>query len=172
MQAPRIETPRTLLRAPSQADFEPFSVMWADPEVTRFIGGKPFSRNENWTRFLRMSGLWAILGYGYWSIEDKAGRYIGTVGFADFMRGIPEIERIPEAGWALVPDTHGQGLASEVVGAIVGWADAQLGAPQTCCIIDPGHDASFRVAEKNGFVVEGLVDYDDGQTTVFKRARR
>lgn len=171
--APIVETERVILRADRAQDFDDFAALWADPGITRYIGGKPFSRSESRTRFLRNAGLWPIFGYGYWAIEDKAsGAYWGNVGFADFERGIDAIRDIPEAGWVLAPEAHGKGLASEIVAAISAWADAHLPHAETACIIDPGNAASIRVAEKNGYVLEGLTDFAGGQTQVFKRARR
>jgi len=170
--APLIETPRTILRAHVRADFEAYARIWADPGVTRFIGGTPFTRTESWTRFLRHPGLWDYLGYGYWAIEDRAdGAYLGTAGLADFERGIASIAGVPEAGWVLAPHAEGRGLASEVVGAVVGWADRVLGAAETCCIIDPGHAASRRVAGKNGFVSRGPAAFGEGEIEIFRRAR-
>ncbi|MBB5685394.1 GNAT family N-acetyltransferase [Sphingobium boeckii] len=169
---PVIHTERAILRAHIRADFEAFAHIWADPGVTRFIGGTPFSYAESWSRFLRNAGLWSIVGYGYWAIEERAGgAYLGLAGLADFERGIAAIKGIPEAGWVLAPQADGRGLASEVVAAILCWADEGLKAPETCCIIDPGHGASKRVAEKNGFASAGLADYGETQIEVFKRPR-
>ena len=45
--------------------------MWADPAVTRFIGGRVFNREEVWARLLRYAGHWQWMGYGFWAIEEK-----------------------------------------------------------------------------------------------------
>ena len=121
---PTIETERTILRPHRLDDFDAYAAMWADPVVTRFIGGKPRTREESWIRFLRHPGMWSLLGYGFWAIEEKAsGRFIGEAGFHDLKRDIvPSIEGMPEAGWALVPSAHGKGLASEVVGRMLAGA--------------------------------------------------
>ena len=170
--APTLHTPRAILRAHVRDDFEPLAQMWADPGVTRFLGGRPFSRTESWTRFLRNPGLWEFLGYGYWAIEDRAGGgYLGLAGLADFERGIPMIAGVPEAGWVLAPHAEGRGLASEVVAAVLAWADDVLRAPETCCIIDPGHGASKRVAEKNGFASRGLAAFGEEEIEVLWRMR-
>ena len=59
--------------------------MWADPQVTRFIGGKTLTEEESWTKFLRYAGLWPFLGFGYWVVEEKASlAFVGEIGFADF----------------------------------------------------------------------------------------
>ena len=127
--------------------------MWADPIVTRYIGGRPRTREESWIRFLRQFGMWPLLGFGFWAIEEKAtGRFIGEAGFHDLKRDMaPSIEGIPEAGWALVPAAHGKGLATEVVRCAVAWGDDNLDAEKTVCIVDARHGGSIAVAEKCGY---------------------
>ena len=34
-------------------DFDACAAMWANPDVVRYIGGKPFTREEVWARLLR-----------------------------------------------------------------------------------------------------------------------
>jgi len=46
--APTVETTRLKLRAHTLADFPDSFAMWADPDVTRFIGGKPSTKEESW----------------------------------------------------------------------------------------------------------------------------
>ncbi len=68
--------------------------MWADPEVTRYIGGKPLTEEESWARLLRYVGHWSLLGFGYWVVEEKTtGNFIGEVGFADYKRDLPSLRR-------------------------------------------------------------------------------
>ena len=43
-------------------DFLDSFAMWSDPEVIRYIGGKPFTREEVWARLLRYAGHWAHAG--------------------------------------------------------------------------------------------------------------
>lgn len=150
---PVIESERTILRAHRMEDFEAYAAMWADPAVTRFIGGRARTREESWQRFLRQFGLWSLLGYGFWAVEDKvSGRFIGEAGFHDLKRDIvPSIEGTPEAGWAFLPSVHGKGIATEVVGAVVAWGDKRFGRTRTVCLIDPDNAASLKVAGKHGF---------------------
>jgi RimJ/RimL family protein N-acetyltransferase len=102
---PEIVTDRLRLRPHGMQDFAASAAMWADPEVTRFIGGRPFSEEETWARLLRYAGHWSFLGFGYWAVEEHSGSdFIGEVGFADFKRQIqPPIGDIPELGWLFVP---------------------------------------------------------------------
>lgn len=152
-EAPTLHTDRLILRAHRRDDFEALARMWADPTVTRHIGGKPATRQESWFRLLRYGGLWPMLGFGYWAITDRAsGQYLGDAGLADFQRGMgPGFDGVPEAGWALVPEAFGHGLATEAMQQVLAWADGTLRADRTVCMIDPGNAASTRVAHKLGF---------------------
>jgi len=86
-EMPIVETERLILRGHRLDDFENCLALWADPVVTRYIGGRPFSAEEVWTRLLRYVGHWTLLGFGFWAIEDKAaGSFVGELGFAESIR--------------------------------------------------------------------------------------
>ncbi|WP_054309715.1 GNAT family N-acetyltransferase [Mesorhizobium sp. 1M-11] len=169
--APTLETDRTVLRAHALGDFDAYAQMWADPVVCRFIGGKARTREESWMRFLRHAGLWSLIGYGYWAIEDRGtGRFIGEAGFHDMKRDIkPSLEGIPEAGWVLAPEAHGKGIAGEVVARMVAWADETIGAARTVCIIDPENRPSLQVAGRAGYVQVLRTTYHGEPTILFER---
>ncbi len=145
--------------------------MWGREDVVRFIGGKPFTKEEVWSRILRARGLWAMLGFGYWAVYERAsGRFVGDVGFADFHRDIePSLEGMPEMGWVLDPWCHGRGYAAEAVTAGLAWADTVLGANAICCIIAPENEPSIRVARKFGFEQVAQTSYKSAPTIIFRR---
>lgn len=147
--------------------------MWADPLVTRHIGGKPSTREESWARLLRYGGLWPLLGFGYWVIEEKSSsRFAGEAGFADFKRALePSFGEAPEAGWALASWAHGKGFATEAVQTIVTWADANLPSPRTVCMIDPENAASTDVARKCGYREFARAKFREKPTVLFERRR-
>jgi RimJ/RimL family protein N-acetyltransferase len=147
--------------------------MWADPAVVRYIRPTPFNEEETWARMLRHVGHWALLGYGYWVIEDKlTGEFLGEAGFADFHRVTepPGVVDLPEAGWAFRAEAHGYGCASEAVAAIVAWADAHFHT-STACMIDQQNLASIRVAEKNGYRASQLISYRGEEVIMYVRER-
>jgi len=162
---PVLETPRLKLRPHRVEDFEALATLWADPAVTRFIG-KPATREESWARLLRYGGLWPLLGFGYWAVEQRgSGAYLGDVGFADFHRPMdPAPPALPEIGWVLSPAAQGHGLATEAATAALEWLRGSC-----FCIIDPAHLGSLRVAAKLGFESRGLARYRDSVTTVLVR---
>lgn len=170
---PRLETERLHLRGHRLADFGDCAAMWADPGVTRYIGGEPCTTEEVWSRMLRYVGHWSLMGFGYWALEDKAsGRFVGEVGFADFRRDMTHsLEGVPEIGWVLAPWAHGRGLATEAARAAVAWGDAHFGPGPTACLIDPSNVASIRVAEKCGYRQIGQATYKGEPTLLFRRSR-
>lgn len=170
-EAPVLETPRLILRAHREEDFEPLAAMWAHPLVTRYIGGRPASTEESWNRLLRYIGHWPVVGFGYWAVEEK-GRagFVGEIGFADYKRNIvPPLDGMPEIGWALAPTIHGRGYATEAALAVTSWGDSHLGAARTTCIIHPDNAASIHVAERCGYREMRQTSYKEQPTIVFIR---
>jgi len=166
-----LTTERLTLTPPTMADFEDSAALWADPEVVRYITGKPSTRTEAWSRFQRQVGGWALLGFGAWTVRETAsGRYIGEIGFGNFKREItPSLGDAPEAGWVLAPWSHGKGFASEAVAAALAWGDARFESPRTVCIIDPDNAASLRVAAKAGYRIYGRAPYHDSEVVLHER---
>lgn len=171
--APRIETARLVLRPSISADLDAHAAMLGDEEVVRHLTGAPIPREDAWRRLLQGPGLWAMLGYGYWSVERRSdGRYIGQLGFADFKREMaPSLDGLPEMGWLFAREAQGQGLALEGVTAALAWADGALGAAEIAAIIAPGNAPSIRLAERVGFVRAEETHYKGEATLIFRRLK-
>jgi RimJ/RimL family protein N-acetyltransferase len=168
---PLIETERLLLRPHRIDDFPAALRMWVDPNVVRFIGGIPSSEQQVWMRILNYAGHWALLGFGYWAVEEKAtDEFIGEIGFANFHRTIaPAMQNVPEAGWAFVSRVHGQGYATEALRAVLAWGDVYLASPRTVCLIGAENHASRRVAEKCGYRTFEQSEFMGEPTIFFER---
>ena len=148
--------------------------MWGDPEVTHYLGGRPFTGEEVWTRLLRYVGHWAWMGFGYWAVEEKvSGEFIGEIGYADFKRELdPSLEGIPDLGWILAARAHGKGYATEAVKPIIEWGDRNLSFAHTVCLVHPENQRSIRVAEKCGYEQPAKINYKGGPILLFTRARK
>ena len=170
---PILETERLRLRAHRVDDLEAAFAMWSDPIVTRYIGGKPSTRQQTWSRLVNYAGHWALLGFGYWVIEEKeTGRFAGEIGFADFHREIAASMRdVPELGFALASHAHGKGYATEAVAAVVAWGDRNLESARTVCIIDRENAASIRVVQKSGYAIFERTTFNDQPTLFLERTR-
>ena len=118
--APLLKTDRLILRRHNVEDFAALHEMWTEPVVYQHIVARPSTREESWSRLLRYVGHWALLGYGYWAVEEQAtGSFVGEMGFADYHRDIdPPLDGRPELGWILKTSAHGAGYATEALSAI------------------------------------------------------
>ncbi len=173
IEVPVIETERLRLRGHRAADLVECTAMWGEPEVIRHTTARVLTEEETWTRLLRYTGLWQLLGYGYWAVEEKAtGAYIGDMGFADFHREIaPSVAGFPEMGWMLRTSAHGKGYATEMVRGALAWADRTLPERRTVCIIHVENAASLRLAAKCGFREYCRTTYKESPVALFERTR-
>jgi len=167
-EVPIIETGRLRLRGMTLADFPAHCALWADPDVSRYTSGAPSTPEEAWARMLRHAGLWSLIGFGFWLVEERdSGAFVGEVGLFDNRRALiyPDGETraltTPEIGWILSPAMHGRGYATEAVEACLAWARGRFHADEVSCIIEPANEASLRVAEKTGFVLRETLTYRD-----------
>lgn len=168
---PVIETPRLKLRGRTLEDFPAYAAMWGAPEVARHTTVTPLSREDAWGKFARMAGFWALAGYGFWLVEERAtGAMIGEIGLADFRREIsPALDGMPEFGWVLAPAAHGKGYAKEAAAAAIGWAEEKFPQTTFCCIIDPENAPSIAVAAALDFKPAGSATYKGKAISVFHR---
>ena len=159
LDVPVLVTERLRLRGHRVEDYPHLVALWGDERVVRFIGGKTATGEEAWARLLRYAGLWTLMGFGYWVVEEKStGSYLGECGFAEYHRDLePSIVGRPEAGWVFSPSSHGRGYATEAVKAALAWGETHFGDDRSVCLIHPENDASLRVAAKCGFVEETKV---------------
>jgi len=169
--APILETERLRLRGHSLGDLDAVATLWADPVTVRFITGKPSSREDSWARLLRYVGHWALLGHGFWAIEEKAtGRFVGEGGFASFKREIDPPIDAPEQGWSLSGDVHGKGYAFEAMNTALAWGEAHFGRSDFICIISPENTPSLKLAGKLGYREVQRTTYKGEPTVMLRRA--
>lgn len=167
-----VATRHLILRLPRESDFEAYAAIWADPEVVRFIGGVPRSRDrcrEAWEKNL-MS--WKDNGFGNWVIEERgSGAVIGQVGFFYGERGLgSDFDASPECGWVITPAFAGKGYGSEaVLAAHRRMDDCSGGTLRTVCMIEVGHEASLHLARKAGYREMRRAEYQGAQLILMER---
>ncbi|MEM9387451.1 MAG: GNAT family N-acetyltransferase [Pseudomonadota bacterium] len=149
LDVPRIETERLILRGLENRDTDAFCEMMANDEVARFITpqGKGIGRGDAWRSMATVVGHWALRGYGFFAVEEKAtGQFVGRVGPWQ-----PEGWPALECGWTIARPYWGKGYASEAAIAGVRWIFAQQPElTRIISVIDPGNEASKAVARKIG----------------------
>lgn len=141
---PTLETDRLILRAPREEDFAAEYDFFAS-DASRFVGG-PQPAHRTWRALATVIGHWALRGFGFWALEDKAtGTYQGRVGLW-FPMGWKE----REIGWTLMPHATGHGYATEAAIAARAHAYEMLGWDSAISQIDPANAASKAVARRLG----------------------
>jgi RimJ/RimL family protein N-acetyltransferase len=152
-------------------DLEPMRAMWAEPDIVRYIGdGEPLDEDAVWAKLMRMAGMWPLLGFGFWAVEEAhTGRLVGEIGFLDRRRSDGRPPH-PETGWALSAAGRGKGYADEALSAVLAWADERF--ERTICVMLPGNEPSIALATRHGYrEIEPVVS--KGRTmVVMERARR
>jgi RimJ/RimL family protein N-acetyltransferase len=147
-----LETPRLLFRDHESGDLEPFCTMEADPEVRRFVGGKPRTRAEAERKFRSMYlrphperlALWA-------TVLKSTGSYIGYCGVYPHFGTHSPIRGEGTLAFYLARAYWDQGLASEAGAAFVAFAFQELRLSRLVASVEVGNGASVRVLEKLGF---------------------
>jgi RimJ/RimL family protein N-acetyltransferase len=150
---PVLETSRLRLRGFRADDFDTWFAISRNIDYHRYFTPEPMPAEEVWKLLLRSAGHWAVMGYGFWAVEEKAsGRFVGGIGFLNLKRDLdPPLGDAPEMGWVLDPAIHGLGYASEGVTAALEWAKGHFGPERMVCIIHPENVPSLKVAARFGF---------------------
>ena len=142
--APRLETPRLILRGPELGDAEPMIAFLTDPVRAAGFGHIP-KRDDAWRWWALNIGHWHIHGYGYFTIQTRAGEVAGISGIWN-PGGWPE----PEVGWVVFDGFEGRGIAFEAACRARQWAYEDLGFATLTSNIVAGNTRSMRLAERMG----------------------
>ena len=142
---PVLETERLILRVPDASDLDGWTVMNADAETMRFLGGVK-SRAESWRGLCEMRGAWDIRGFAMFSVIERAtGQWVGRLGPWE-----PEGWPGKEVGWGVAPQFSGRGYAHEAVVATMDYVFDVLGWPAVIHSINPENIRSIALAQRLG----------------------
>jgi len=133
-----LETERLLLRDHEPQDLDAFCAMEMDPEVRRFVGGRPRTREEAEERFRNAGGLCA-------AVLKAENRYIGRCGLHPMPGGGVGL------GFYIARAYWGRGFATEAARAFVEYGFRELKLRRILASVEVGNEASVRVLEKLGF---------------------
>jgi RimJ/RimL family protein N-acetyltransferase len=148
-----LETSRLRLEPMSDVHFDGLLALNSDPDVMRYITGKPDTAEDTHAMIKRVKERWALHGFSWWSfIEKETGELIG----AGCIQPLGHDPANPhEAGWRLRKDKWGQGYASEGAQRMAAFAFETLDAPLLCAVCQPANRASSRVMERLGMQYKG-----------------
>jgi RimJ/RimL family protein N-acetyltransferase len=150
----RVLTPRLVCERVQPTDADDLSKLLLDPRVaaTLWPGANPPGEQDVLDSLRANLEHWELHGFGMWLLRDRAGgEMVGRGGLQfTYSTGLDEIE----AGWAIVPERWGEGLATEVAWAAIDAAFHALDLLHIVALALPDNHASRRVMDKTGFVYE------------------
>ena len=160
MSAPRVELPAlsdgvVRLEQLGEAHLEGLAVLGRDPEVQRFtyvpspwLDGFEHTWLERYEEAHR-DGSRA----GFAVVDAVGGEFLGLAALVSLdLDG-----REAEAGYIVAPAARGRGVAGRALALLTGWALGDLGLERLELRITAENAGSVRVAERAGFVREGVL---------------
>jgi ribosomal-protein-alanine N-acetyltransferase len=127
-----------------------------DAEVNQYIERKAYEEFNQATEFIdnlhekMPKGEWFVLG-----VEDsKSGKLIGTV----CLFGFNQDRTVGELGYELSPSYQGKGIMTETLELFLNWIKEQHLAQKLNACIHAENEASKRLIQKLGFVLDATVE--------------
>jgi ribosomal-protein-alanine N-acetyltransferase len=147
----RIETDRLIIRSIQEVDSEPLAALWADPDVTYYMGG-PRSYEELLRMLTKDAQVDPQPVFDLWPvIEKKTGQIVGHCGIIEKeIDGRNQYEIV----YVLARSAWGKGFATEAASSLKGYAFNELGLKRVVALIDPDNLKSEKVATKIGLRYE------------------
>jgi len=139
--------------------FDGLFAMNSDPQVMRYITGKPDTEADTQAMIDRVKARWIEFGFSWWSFfEIETGELIGA-------GCIQHLGRDPanplETGWRLRQDRWNRGYAFEAAQAMASFAFDRLNSPTLCAVCAPENTGSSNVMKKLGMQYQGLEHWYD-----------
>lgn len=159
------ETDRLLLREIVPADLPGMYALDSDPEVHRYLGGKPVQHPEESRQlidFIRQQ--YRVNGIGRWAVIEKAtGQFTGWSGLKLITEPIYGRTNYYDLGYRFIRQYWGRGFASESAKAALDYGFAALRLKEICGMAEAGNLASQNVLQKAGLRYEETFDYEGKQ---------
>jgi RimJ/RimL family protein N-acetyltransferase len=138
------------LRVPSEQDLPAIERRIVDPDIVRWMGPSEHPARE---LLERNRTRWTGGTRATFSVCDRndacRGHVWVEVDLADPHRG--------SVGYWLLPEARGKGFATRSVRLVCRWAFGELGMARLSLTAQPSNDRSRGVAERSGFVKEGVL---------------
>jgi RimJ/RimL family protein N-acetyltransferase len=159
-----LETPRLRLRPPRAGDGPALHAALAETlaDLRRFLASLPWVASEQTVAtaeaYCRNAQANFVLrkDLAFLLFDRASGEIVGATGLH---RTVWETPRT-EIGYWCRTSRQGQGLVSEAVTAMCGYAFAHLQAVRVEIVTDEENAAARRVAERCGFVLEGILRHE------------
>lgn len=141
-----VETKRCYIRELTKEDIGCLYEILEEEEVAKFLPKKLDTKEEEIQKWVQyVSFVYSFFEYGYWGVFFKETNEL--IGKAGFQEGSCPLE----AGYVIKSDFWGNGLATEILSALIVYAKEELDCNEVIVRIEETNIASLKVAKKCGF---------------------
>jgi RimJ/RimL family protein N-acetyltransferase len=163
----RFETERLVAERLHEGHLQDLVALHLDPDVSRYLGGVRSA--EATEAYLKVNiAHWDRHGYGLWVLRTRSGEFAGRAGIRHVV--VEDAGEI-EIAYTLKRTFWGQGLASEIAGALTTIARSQLHLPSVVGLVALANGASRRVLEKIGFSLERHARFHREEVALYRSPR-
>ena len=147
-----IETERLILRDLLPSDDEGMFMLDSDPEVHKYVGGKPVQSIEQCRKVIEIiRQQYETNGIGRWAVVEKeTGTFVGWSGLKLMTEPINGRNNYLDLGYRFIKQYWGKGFATETAIAAAAYAWDVLKAQELCGIVHIHNIASRKTLERAG----------------------
>ena len=164
-----LTTPRLRLEPFNDVHLDGLHAINADPQVMRYLTGRPETREETLAGIERVKARWLEWGFSWWSFIEVATAEIVGAGCIQYLGKDPANPL--EIGWRLRRDKWRQGFAIEAAVAMADFAFETVGADVLYAVCQPENVDSARVMQRLGMRYRGLERWYDADMTTYETTR-
>lgn len=151
-------TDRLVLRTFRLDDLLHYAALNAHPEVVRYLGGEPISREDSDEIAAWANDVYERERIGLLAVERRSdGRFLGMCGL-HHQSSMPDDV---EVAWRLAPEHWGNGYATEAAKAWLDYGFDTLGLPEIISMTDAHNDRSLAVMRRLGMRVDRMEQIED-----------
>lgn len=171
-----LESERLLLRQLNDGDVKEVFELRSNPETMKYIPRPLVTNYDEALAHIKMINDKIETNEGInWAVTIKGdNKLLGIVGHYR----IQWHNFRSEIGYMFLPECHGKGIATEVIGMLADYGFNEMNMHSLEAVIDPENHASGRVLEKNGFVKEAHIlenEFYNGEfldTVIYSKLKR
>jgi ribosomal-protein-alanine N-acetyltransferase len=164
-----LETPRSILRPFAAGDLDRMAELMANKDFMRFSTGGPLTREQT------QSFLDKVIGWDREGLPSQFAMIVrssGTLaGYCGFFHHEVDGKMEIEIGYRLDRDFWDRGLTTEAARVVRDHGFRDLKLEYVISLIHPENQASRRLAEKNGMILEKETTFRGFPTFVFAITR-
>jgi ribosomal-protein-alanine N-acetyltransferase len=165
-----LTTQRLRLEPFNDTHLEGLFALNSDPQVMRYITGKPDTREDTVAGIDRIKARWINIGYSWWSFIELATNEIIGAGCIQHLG--QDTANPLEIGWRLRSDKWQQGFASEAAQKMAAFAFDTLAADLLCAVCDQENAGSAHVMKKLGMRYRGIERWYEVDDSVYEITRK